>query len=454
MDKHTLVLVGDPCLQYRTTLSAATLSTVCPHRKSGFTLLELLVVISIIALLTSMLFPIVSIANRRAKIANTQSILIKVERSVQLFRSDYGVFPHQAAYPAAGPTTPFPASSFVNHLGYQVGTDIAANDATNVHADQQAARTRYAYNLRWQINQNGVSNSSSLSEYEPPIMADMPDSDSSRGPLAVAAFNVLGDANNTAWARLNPVHSTSVGSVNPNQTWWSSSNIIAMVVNRMLCQRASLAMVGGYTTIDGTLITLPSVLDAFSPRLAPWINYDMRSTPVVASPASANRPGWATNYLGDDLEAKFRSGDAILDAWHNPVIYIHQNSPGMAKSQLTIYEGTVVANSFDGRFYGLSPQVLLPPDLPLSGDMQLGIRGRIRLSTTDAGWGIPTPTNATYFPSTANLLDSDVRYYAAPGFDVEPELWSAGPDGMFCWRRSDPSNSDDVSAKSYDKGLQ
>ena len=44
--------------------------------------------------------------------------------------------------------------------------------------------------------------------------------------------------------------------------------------------------------------------------------------------------------------------------------------------------------------------------------------GRIRLSTTDAGDGLATPADTTYFPTATNLMHSDMRYYCAQGFET------------------------------------
>jgi hypothetical protein len=92
--------------------------------------------------------------------------------------------------------------------------------------------------------------------------------------------------------------------------------------------------------------------------------------------------------------------------------------------------------------------------MTLTPHTEHSLDGRIRLSATDCGWGEPTPVDAIYFPTANRLMDSDIRYYAAPGFERDFELWSSGVDGRFCWRRSDASNRDNLAARRYGKGLE
>ena len=56
-------------------------------RAPGFTLLELLVVMSIIALLVAMVMPVISLSARASKRSNTQAILARTEAALRQFHT-------------------------------------------------------------------------------------------------------------------------------------------------------------------------------------------------------------------------------------------------------------------------------------------------------------------------------------------------------------------------------
>jgi hypothetical protein len=73
----------------------------------------------------------------------------------------------------------------------------------------------------------------------------------------------------------------------------------------------------------------------------------------------------------------------------------------------------------------------------------------------DAGDGRPTPADATYLPDPNHLIASDRRWYAAAGVETDCELWSAGPNGTFAWRRDAAENVHAVPFSAiYDRGLR
>jgi len=59
----------------------------------GFTLLELLTVISIIAVLMGIVVPIVSEATRKSKVAKSRATIAKIEMALSAYENDWGEFP-------------------------------------------------------------------------------------------------------------------------------------------------------------------------------------------------------------------------------------------------------------------------------------------------------------------------------------------------------------------------
>jgi hypothetical protein len=167
-------------------------------------------------------------------------------------------------------------------------------------------------------------------------------------------------------------------------------------------------------------------------------------------------PGWASDYLAGDIESRYRSGDAILDDWKSPIVYICQMVPGIDGVAARMAENRIAIR--ENRKYGLGPMGFDPstgpgPALAASRPFLL-YGGRVPLSSRDAGDGLgPTPSDSTFFPDANVLKHSDMRYYAAPPYACEFELWSAGPDRRFSYMRDDAVNSDNIAASEYQEGL-
>jgi prepilin-type N-terminal cleavage/methylation domain-containing protein len=224
----------------------------------------------------------------------------------------------------------------------------------------------------------------------------------------------------------------------------------AALLNRMGRQRARLALLAGDTAVGGTCF-----VSATSGAVV-----DRRGTPALSgAAASADRPGWAHDYLAGDLGplAIDPETHAIRDDYGTPLAYVSQNLPGIVGTR-DIINGEQL-RPFDSRLVGLGPQGFAPtagpgPGLVAQGRLALLCSGRIRLSRTDAGDGQPTPTDAERFPDREDLMHSDVRYYAAPGYEAEFELWSAGPDRGFAWMRDAQANRDNIAVSPYLRGLR
>ena len=67
----------------------------------GFTLIEMLVVIAIIATLAAILFPVISGAREKARQAQCRTNLMQLVQQLKVYRTDYGMYPPPPYYEAA-----------------------------------------------------------------------------------------------------------------------------------------------------------------------------------------------------------------------------------------------------------------------------------------------------------------------------------------------------------------
>src|SRR4051812_39626491 len=63
------------------------------QRRGGFTLVELLVVIGIIAVLIGILIPVISRVQRGARVADTKNFLIQLTGAIERYHSDFHAYP-------------------------------------------------------------------------------------------------------------------------------------------------------------------------------------------------------------------------------------------------------------------------------------------------------------------------------------------------------------------------
>jgi prepilin-type N-terminal cleavage/methylation domain-containing protein len=107
-------------------------------RRTGFTLLELLVVTSIIAILAGMAMPMLAMARRVAARTNTQSLLRKVDGALHQYKVEVGSFPYIAWDAAADPTTPPD-----NRLAWFLAHDMSDDELATLRKDVDDAGAAY-----------------------------------------------------------------------------------------------------------------------------------------------------------------------------------------------------------------------------------------------------------------------------------------------------------------------
>lgn len=105
---------------------------------SGFTLIELTVVVAIILTLAGLLTPVVQIATRAAQRTNTQALLGKVDAGLRRFKQDVGTYPYQAHDPLSADY-----GTLGNALAFHLTRPMTATERAALKADVCAASGAY-----------------------------------------------------------------------------------------------------------------------------------------------------------------------------------------------------------------------------------------------------------------------------------------------------------------------
>lgn len=376
-------------------------------RHLAFTLVELLVVMAILATLMGMLMPIVTLAKRSSERTATTAVMHKVDTAARLFRNEIGAYPWQKAYADIDG-----GETWTNRLAYQLGQDIdtsASGDLSDVQKDAADAAAKYAYECTVNTSTGAIT--------EP----------------AVSTFAFSRAYIQRAWSGTTDM-SDSLSSTNQSLMYGSNSlAATAAVLNRMAAELARVEVFSGNPWVKGLRVDDVIRPDGVVVKAGQDNTATQLITNTASTPASKDKPGWAADYLLGELEARFRSNEAILDAWGMPLLFVSQNHEGARFSRTYMFRSVVYSANL--RKYGLHR------------------RGRTLLAAVDPITNTALAASPPYLPDPANLRNSDRRFYAAPGYEVDIELWSAGPDRLFGWMRDDPRNRDNVSLSPYDRAL-
>jgi prepilin-type N-terminal cleavage/methylation domain-containing protein len=101
----------------------------------AFTLIEILVVISILGLLMGLLMPVVTSARRASAMSATQSLLSRVTGGLERFHDEIGVWPYQDHQ-----GVPFPED---NRLAYHLGHALTSGERADLERDADEAAGHY-----------------------------------------------------------------------------------------------------------------------------------------------------------------------------------------------------------------------------------------------------------------------------------------------------------------------
>lgn len=374
--------------------------------RAAFTLIEMLIAVAVLSVLMAMLMPMVTLAKRQSERTATSAVMFKVDAAARLFRNEIGGYPWQPSYADIDAGEPWS-----NRLAYQLGQDIdPLADLPKVRQDADDAAAKYAYEctLTTDASGNPIANEPATMTVFTYRKADIMRTWSGSGP----------------WTDISDNKNTSNGLYNPNERAAK-----AAVLNRMAAELARIEVHAGNVALTGRHLA-----DICNPGGTLIVaGRDTSATRLLPTPASAGRPGWAMDYLLGEVEKRYRNGEAVLDAWGMPLILVSQ-----------VHEGGRFARTY------LFSSVVYRLDLR---PYQLDRHGRRTLSATDPASGVATVADPPALPDPANLRHSDRRTWAAPGYEIDLEVWSAGPDRSFAWMRDDQRNRDNVPLVPYDRRL-
>lgn len=398
---------------------------------SGFTFIELLVTISIMALLSGMLFATLGLAKRKSKQTATMAVMAKAEAAIRTFRIEMRVYPRQTDLSTAD----VDPTKWTNNLGYRLAytpatAADAATDAANLQADIAAVRNAFYFVDGTKVGMGAPPTFDGTHVFRSP---DPYKAGYITNILLNPGTLVRPDSHFTTLNGGAQGYIPSAGSATAMSQVLSSLAEEQCVLKLMAGQIPLLAPVGIDPNDAQDKADFPSEDSRYtilnyqggSPVTAfPFYRYvpynrgtDVRG-PVLTT-ATAKTRGFRIDFLSTVLKRQSSpsstggidpTGEAVIDAWGNPIVYICDVDPRMRG----------FFNAMTNGIYGDAARYRMD--------------GSGRRVTT--------------------VLASDLRTTAAAAFRYEFELWSAGPDGKFSHMRDSPDSKDNIPYLSYNRGLQ
>lgn len=394
------------------------------HAQQAFTLVELLVVISIIAVLMGMASSILTVAKRQSMRTNTEVTMRKVATALRMFQRDNGVLPFQANYPIEGPMPTVtlvqgandypasisPAAPFPNLLARRLGHSLTGTEIDTFNTVCASAAEKY--------------------EFVAPIDGD------NRFPEQLGSALTYRQSYTLSQTQFT-------GDYDANDPY--RARCIATYLNRFGAARARLAVRAGALDLDGPLIVGPTMT---TPKM------DLTTVALLSGTETKGMAtGWCDDYLDGCMQPKDIRGDAVVDAWGYPLVYIAMVIPRSRGVSMQRVGHRI--KSQDLAWYGMGVTGFRANSGPWAEILatkrwRLLQNGRVTVGDIAVD-GQPAPV-CTGNPGQP--MASDRRWFAAPGYEQDFELWSTGPDGNFGWTRNDPANRDNVPFQPYDRSIQ
>jgi prepilin-type N-terminal cleavage/methylation domain-containing protein len=108
-----------------------------PRNPAGFTLIELMIVIGVLAILSGMAMPILGMARHTARVSETRSLMAKADAAIRQFKGEVGIWPYQSH----DPTKSFPEAG--NRLAWHLGHILTNAESATLGVDLAAVTTAY-----------------------------------------------------------------------------------------------------------------------------------------------------------------------------------------------------------------------------------------------------------------------------------------------------------------------
>jgi type II secretory pathway pseudopilin PulG len=256
-----------------------------PNRRSGFSIVELLVVVAIIVALIGILVVALNTAARRAQAANTQFLLSSIGQALVRFEQDIGYLPPVLGRAGTGPSA-----------GAGLGRDLLQPPPWTVDASTGVPTAQAIVDL-----QNWFSYTT-LPEYllgygdrfadGYGAMGSLPPSGTSPGATEIPLLGIRSPGRDGVWgALINPLSPSGGGRfVNRNNTGFSAANVSSG--NAVLLQGR---VYGPYLDLKEDAI------------IAGLVGFDPNGEPILARPGEQN--------YSDNLPKVF------VDYWGSPIHY-------------------------------------------------------------------------------------------------------------------------------------